>query len=481
MRRVLTASLALALSLAVSDAALARSQKPAPPPPAPADPAATAAALRDKALTDPTAWDFVEGVTTEVGERLAGTPAAERAKDWGLARLTALGFQNVHAEPFAITAWVRGAESAEVTAPYPQKLMIIGLGGSVPTPPGGVEAEIALFHSYAELLAAPPGSLAGKIAVVDQPMVRAQDGAGYGYGNIARTHGPEQAARRGAIAYLTRSISTSDSRLPHTGKTDYVEGVPKIPAAALGVPDAELLDHMVARGKPVRVKLVLDSREIPNAPAWDVVGEIPGSERPDEVVAVGGHMDSWDPGQGAIDDGAGMAIATAAARLIGELPRHPRRTIRVVLFGAEEMDFSGAAYAAAHKAEASRYVVTGESDTGPGPVWSLQLPQGALAAPQLRAVPSLLAPLKVVISGDPARFSGSDFAEMQMAGVPAFSYRPDASRYFDIHHSADDTLNKVDRQALDQSVAAWAALVYLIADSDIDFRALAPSATPVRP
>ena len=247
MRRL--PSLALAACLAASPA-LAKPHKAPLPPPPPADPVAVAAALRDKALADQTAYDFVEALTTEVGPRLAGTAAAERGKDWGLARLKALGFQNVHAEPFAITAWVRGAEAAEVTAPFPQKLMILGLGGSVPTPPGGIEAEIALFHSFADLLAAPPGSLAGKIAVVTQPMVRTQDGSGYGFGNRARTRGPAEAARRGAIAYLVRSISTSDSRLPHTGATSYGDA-PRIPAAALSVPDAELLDHMVLRGKPV--------------------------------------------------------------------------------------------------------------------------------------------------------------------------------------------------------------------------------------
>ena len=201
MKRPTAASLALALSLLLAGSALAKTHKPVTPataaPIVRVDPAATAAALRDRALNDPTAYDFVESLTTEVGPRLAGTVQAERGKDWGLAKLKALGFTNVHAEPFAITAWVRGAEAAEVTAPFPQKLMIIGLGGSAPTPPGGIEAEIALFHSYAELLAAAPGSLNGKIAVVTQPMVRTQDGSGYGYGNRARTSGPAEAARRG--------------------------------------------------------------------------------------------------------------------------------------------------------------------------------------------------------------------------------------------------------------------------------------------
>ena len=471
MRRHRLPSLALVLCLAAAPA-LAKPHK-TPAPPLPADPVAVAAALRDKALTDPTAYDFVESLTTEVGPRLAGTAAAARGKDWGIARLTALGFQNVHAEPFPIDAWVRGPEAAEVTAPFPQKLMILGLGGSVPTPPGGIEAEIALFHSYAELLAAPPGSLAGKIAVVTQPMVRTQDGAGYGFGNRARTRGPYEAAKRGAIAYLVRSISTSDSRLPHTGATDYGTDAPQIPAAALGVPDAELLDHMVLRGKPVRVRLSLESTVTPGAPAWNVVGDITGSEAPGEIVAIGGHMDSWDPGQGAIDDGAGMAIATATAKLIGDLPRHPRRTIRVVLFGSEEMDNSGRAYGAAHQGEAGRYVIVSESDAGPGPVWSLALPKGALALPALKAIPMLEAPLKVIIADQPAQFAGADFGAMQQAGVPVFGLTPDVDRYFDLHHSADDTLNKVDPRDLNQSVAAEVPLVYLIADSDVDFRTLA--------
>ena len=315
MRRHRLPSLALVLCLAAAPALAKPHKTPAPPPPA--DPVAVATALRDKALTDPTAYDFVESLTTEVGPRLAGTAAAARGKDWGLARLTALGFQNVHAEPFPIDAWVRGPEAAEVTAPFPQRLMILGLGGSVPTPAGGIEAEIALFHSYAELLAAPAGSLAGKIAVVTQPMVRTQDGAGYGFGNRARTHGPYEAAKRGAVAYLVRSISTSDSRLPHTGATNYGADAPKIPAAALGVPDAELLDHMVLRGKPVRVRLSLESTVVAGAPAWNVVGDITGSEAPGEIIAIGGHMDSWDAGQGAIDDGAssaGMAFSAGAAR-----------------------------------------------------------------------------------------------------------------------------------------------------------------------
>ncbi len=470
-KRSLGCITAVLAAMVLAAPALAKPKSGPPAPPAP-DPAA--ASLRDKALTDPTAYSIVESLTTEVGPRPAGSPAAAKARDWAIARLNALGFQDVHAEPFAIIAWARGAESAEVTAPVERKLQILGLGGSVPTPPGGVEAEVALFHSYADLLAQPPGSLAGKIAVVTQPMTRTQSGMGYGLAAQIRMRGPGEAARRGAIAFLLRSLSTSDSRLPHAGAMSRDE--PRIPAAALGVPDAELLDRLAATGRPIRIKLVLNSTETAGATAWNVSGQIKGSARPDQLVIIGAHLDSWDPGEGAIDDGAGVAITTAAARLIGELPRRPRRTIRVVLFGDEEdvdKDFASKAYAAAHAGEADQIVAVGEADLGADPIWSLQLPKGAADAPQLQPLASVLAPLKVFVDPAPAPFAGSDFGGLQEAGVPVFLFANDASRYFDIHHSADDTLNKIDPKSLAQNVAAWAALVYLIADSDIDFRSLA--------
>jgi Zn-dependent M28 family amino/carboxypeptidase len=432
-----------------------------------------AAQLRDKALAGSPAFPIVESLTTEIGPRPAGSPAQKRAMAWGVAKLTALGFQNVHTEPFTVTAWVRGPESAEVVAPFPQRLAILGLGGSVPTPKDGIEAEIVLFHTYADLLAAPMGSLTGKIGVVTQPMVRTQTGEGYGAINPVRTAGPSEAARRGAVAYLHRSLSTAENRMPHTGALRYASDAPKIPAAALSVADAELLDHMATRGQPIRIRLSLDSHTIPYAPAWNVVGEVTGREKPDEVIVIGGHLDSWDPGTGAIDDGAGVAITTGAAKLIEDLPRHPRRTVRVVMFGSEEMGGAGEAYAARHKDEVAKIVLAGESDEGPGPVWSVAFPKGALADPAMRAMAGVLAPAKVYVGFAPATNSGSDVEGLHLLGVPVIDLHPDASRYFDIHHSADDTLDKIDPKALDQSTAAWAALIYAAAESDIDFRAAA--------
>jgi hypothetical protein len=430
--------------------------------------------LRDKALSDTTAYDVLESLTTEVGPRPAGSLAAQRARDWGVAKLKALGFKNVHVEPFAKPSWHRDAESAEVLAPYPQHLAILGLGESVPTPPGGIEGEIVVLHSIGELAAAAPDAFKGKIVVVDQPMVRTEDGSGYGAAVRARG-GASEAARHGAIAYLTRSISTGSGRAPHTGDMSYAPDAPKIPAAALGVPDADLLAHMAARG-PARIRLMLQSHVEPDTMGYTVVGEIPGSTQPNQVIVIGGHLDSWDPGTGAIDDGAGVAITVAAAHLIGTLPHHPARTIRVVMWGSEETGGSGKAYFDMHKDELAGIVIAGESDLGADRAYDLQLPAGALDDAQLKPLADILAPIRVIASPKPAQFAGSDVGPMEKAGVPVLEINQDASRYFDYHHSADDTLAVVDPAQLAQNVAAWAATLDMLADSTVDFRTLKPAA-----
>ncbi len=424
------------------------------------------AAVRDAALASPIAWDIAESLTTEVGPRTVGSPAMERARDWGLAKLKSLGFENVHAEPFTTAAWSRGAEQALVIAPYPQPLQILGLGDSSPTPPGGLTAPIALFHTYAELLAEPPGALTGKIALVVEKMTRTRDSAGYSAVTRMRSAGPKEAAKRGAVGYLIRSLSTGNTRLPHAGEADAAG----IPAAALSTADAELLDRMAARGQPVTVRLDMASSVNPVAPAWNVVGEIRGSEAPDQVIVVGGHLDSWDPGTGAIDDAAGVAITTAAARLAGA--QRPRRTIRVVMWGSEEQGGSGRAYAAAHRAEVGDMVVVGESDDGADSIWTLRLPRGSAGHPAMQAFLDAIAPFRIVIDPAPARSGGADTRALMQAGAPVVDFIQDVSRYFDIHHSADDTLDKIDPALLAQNVAVWASFIYATANSDIDFHAL---------
>jgi Zn-dependent M28 family amino/carboxypeptidase len=431
-------------------------------------PSRAAEVVRDEALKSPIAYDTLESLTTEIGPRLAGSPAAERARDWGLAKMKSLGFKNVHAEPFAIDAFVRGPESAEVTGPYPQKLAIIGLGRTPPTPAGGIEAEAVIFPTYKALLAAPVGSLKGKIAVVTEHMAKSREGAGYGAMNPARRAGSSEASKRGAVAYLVRSLSTNNARLPHAGAMNPAKGVTNIPAAALSVPDAELLDHMASRGKPIRIKLVIGSTTKPGT-AWNVVGDLPGDISGQEMIVIGGHLDSWDPGTGALDDGAGVAITTAAAKIAAGMPGR-RRTIRVVMFGAEEMDYASDAFSEAHKAEFGRIAMTSECDTGADNIWALRLPAGAAGGPVFGPLTALLAPLKIDVLADPATGAGDDVKGMIAGGVPAFSFRQDASRYFDIHHSADDTLDKVDKVQMNQNVAAWAALLYLAASAPQDFR-----------
>ncbi|HEX4409079.1 MAG TPA: M28 family peptidase [Xanthobacteraceae bacterium] len=457
----------LSVALASSAGATNASDKPSL--------AATASSLAQKALDDPAAFTFVESLTTEIGQRLAGTEAHKRAVTWAEAKLRAAGFDNVHSEPFTFPAWIRGAERAEIAGSVPQHLAITALGGSVATDANGIEAEIALFHTYDELLAAPMGSLSGKIAVVTQHMVRAQDGSGYGAANPIRRSGPSEAARRGAVAYLLRSLGTDSHRLPHTGALNYDDGVPRIPAAALAIPDAEQLERLAALG-PVRIRLLLTPTVQESATSWNVVGEIKGAERPDEIVLIGGHLDSWDLGTGATDDGAGIAIAFGAARLIGALPQHPSRTVRVVLFGAEEMDFSGAAYAKAHQGEAGKIVVAGEADFGARTVYSVQLPPGAAGGDFGHMLQRIIAPLGANVDRRAALGSGEDIRELQKAGVPVVSLRQDGLDYFDTHHTADDTLDKIDPKQLNQAVAVWSAFTYLAAASDVDFRGLAATA-----
>jgi len=426
--------------------------------------------LRDQALAANHAWELLESLSTEVGARPVGSAGMTRAKDWALNRLTALGFTNVHAETFTKeNAWVRGAESATVLTNYPRPLAITGLGNSIPTPPAGIEAEVVVFAALWQLTNAPTGSLRGKIAFVNQAMVRTQNEEGYRSAVRARTEGPALAAERGAVAFLTRSITASNAPLPHTGLTRFAAGAARIPAAAVAVPDADFLNRLASRGAPIRLHLSLQSKVIPSVTAWNVVGEIEGRDRPDEVVLIGGHLDSWDLSECASDDGAGVAITVAAAALLA--PLHPRRTIRVVLWGSEETEGSGAAYAAAHKADAANIVLAAESDLGAGHAYRLALPRVDATDSRVAELAAALAPLGVILSAEPARTGGSDVEPLRLAGVPIASFNQDQSRYFDVHHSAADTLAQVDRAELEQNVAAWAVLIQMVAESGIDFRA----------
>jgi len=434
-----------------------------------------AAHLRDAGLKDEWGYRFLETLTTLIGPRLAATPAEARAAIWAEKTLKEAGFDAVHRESFAMPAWLRGREEAAVIAPAPQRLVVTALGGSVATPPQGITAEIALFRLYSNLLAAPPGSLAGKIAVVTQRMPRVMDGSSYGAANPIRRRGPSEAAKRGAIAYLNRSLGTDNHRLAHAGATNYESDAPRIPAAALSNPDADQLERLAARGK-VRIHLLLTPRTEENAQSWTVSAELKGSERPDETVLIGAHLDSWDLGTGAIDDGAGDAIVAGAAHLIAQLKPRPKRSLRVVLFGAEEMDYSGPAYAKAHGDEAPHIALAAESDFGARKIYAFLAPPGSAKTAFIKTLADTLTPLGIFLAREPALRSGDDIAPLAKLGVPVIAMRQNGLDYFDIHHTADDTFDKVDPQELDQNIAAWAAMAYLAAQSDLDFRRLAADA-----
>jgi hypothetical protein len=421
--------------------------------------------------SDSLAWDIVEGLTTEVGQRLAGTEAEARARDWAVAKLTGLGFANVRIEPFDMPVWVRGGESAEIVSPFPQKLVLAALGNSAATPAGGITAEVVRFADLAQLEAASPVQVRGKIVYVTHGMTATQDGSSYGAFGVVRRKGPSIASAKGAAAIVIRSIGTDEHRNPHTGVQTWDAGARPIPAAALSLPDAEQLDRIFARGRPVKMKLVLTPRNLGKQQSGNVIAEVPG-RRPDlGVVLVGCHLDSWDFGTGAIDDAAGCAIVAAAAKQVMGMGQ-PLRTIRVVWFGAEEVGlFGGLAYRDAHKAE--KHALLAESDFGADRIWRIDSYVAPAAISLIDDIAADLRPLGVARGNNDAR-GGSDIGPLAMTGVPVISLRQDGTRYFDLHHTPDDTLDKIDPAQLQQNVAVWSAMIARVANSTVEPGPVAP-------
>ena len=429
---------------------------------------ANAEQLRADGLKGSGAYDLVESLTTEVGPRMAGSPADARAVAWAQAKFKALGYDRVYTEPVTFTAWRRRHESAEVLAPFPQPLHVTALGHTVGTGATPLEAEVVEFATIDALKAAPDDSLAGKIAYISNRMERKKDGSGYGPAVAARM-GASDAAKKGASALLIRSIGTDHDRMPHTGNQRYAEGAKRIPAAALSNPDADLLSNMLRRGQPVRVRLDLDVGEEETVTSYNVIGEIRGRGKPDEVVVIGGHLDSWDLGTGAIDDGAGVAITMAAGAMIGRLDRAPRRTIRVIAFANEESGlFGGKAYAEAHAADIAAHQVGAESDFGAGSIYALRAGADPIAWPVIERIGGVLAPLGIVTEKDLGG-PGPDVGAIAAKGMPWIQLAQDGTDYFDYHHTANDTLDKIEPAAMDQQAAAYAVMAYLAAETTVDF------------
>ncbi|MEQ1502430.1 MAG: M28 family peptidase [Myxococcota bacterium] len=441
---------------------VAVAKKPVPPPPPLEQVAAT---LVGRALLSDEPYTELGTLCDDIGHRLSGSPELNAAIAWGAARMTEDGLVNVRQEPVMVPVWVRGETSAALTAPVARPLRVLALGGTVGTPPGGVEAEVIVVGSFDELEAR-KAEVAGKIVLFDVPFTD------YGETVAYRGGGPNAAARLGAVAALVRSVSPTSLDTPHTGMTRTADDVTPIPSAAVTIEAATQIRRMIDRGQPVKVRLTLGAHQLPDAPSANVVGEVRGRERPQEVVVLACHLDSWDVGQGAQDDGAGCAIAMGAADLIRGLPVAPRRTVRVVLYTNEENGLAGGvAYAEAHPLTPSElHVAAIEADTGAGRPLGFRMSLDedetpALVEPLIDAlapVADLLAPIGA--SALTVGHGGSDIGPLGSHGVPTLGLSQDTTGYWPIHHTEADTFDKIDPTVLAQNVAAMAVMAYALAE-----------------
>ncbi len=430
-------------------------------------------ALKATALKSELSYQLIESLTTEVGHRLMGSEGDKKSIIWAVNKMKALGFDKVWTEEVTGSYWLRGDAKAKIIAPYPHDVVVLALGGSIGTDKAGLTANVAHFETFADLKAVKDNSLDGKIAFVSYQMERHIDGEGYGPAVGTRVGGAVVAAQKGASAIVMRSVGTDNNRTAHTGVMRYKEGVKKIPAAALSNPDADLLVNQLKRGKDVSLYLNMTARtdaEV-KAKSANVIGEFTGSELPEEIVSLGAHLDSWDVGTGALDDGLGIGMVMAAAHHIGQLPKRPKRTIRVILFAAEEVGLLGAKqYVVDHKAEMPQHVIGAEWDFGIGRIYKMTPGVGAQSLNAVRELAQYLAPMGVALSPDNNAKGQSDMSALSDAGMPSIDFAPDGSDYFDYHHTENDTLDKVDPEALKVNTAIYTMYAYFAAQTAADFR-----------
>ena len=417
------------------------------------------------ARADRGAYAKLAYLTDRIGHRLSGSQGLERAIEWAAKTMRDEGF-TVRTEPVTVPHWVRGVEEAAITAPVEYPLRLLGLGGSIATPKGGLVAPVVVVRSFDEL-EANAAKVKGAIVLYDVAMPAYSETTGSGYSKVApyRTTGAIRAAKHGAVGVLVRSITAHSLRTPHTGAMRYDPAVPKIPAAAITVEDSQLIARLAAQG-PVTVRLRMEPKQLADAQSANVIGELRGSEKPDEIVLIGAHIDSWDVGQGAHDDGAGCVMMMHVLTTLKQLGLQPRRTIRVVLFTNEENGLRGAyAYADAHAAELPKHVLALEADSGgfaPRGFSVQKQPPDPKVVAHYAEIAALLAPIgatRVVAGG-----SGADLIPLIPKGVTGLGLSVDGRKYFDYHHSEADTLDKVDPQQLADGVAAVAVLAYVAAD-----------------
>jgi carboxypeptidase Q len=455
----------LPLILACAVVSAARVSTQTAPPPSPPPPAAPwlqalrpdADRLIKAATADDFAWQRLAELTDTYGNRLSGSENLERAVAWAVAAMKADGLENVRAERVMVPRWIRGHETAEIIDPERHSVEILGLGGTVATPQGGIEAEVLPVTSFDELRAKQT-DVRGRIVLFDAPYTNYSETVTY------RTSGARTAAQYGAVAVLVRSIGPTGLRTAHTGSVTYTAGQPQIPAAALAAEDANRIVRLTTRGRKVRMRLVTSGRYEPDAESANVVGEILGRERPEEIVLLGGHLDSWDVGTGASDDGAGCVVTWEAARLMKRLGIRPRRTVRVVLWTNEENGLRGAdAYAERHRAAADDHVFALESDSGVFQPAALGFTGSAAARTVMQQIGTLLAPIGMsdISSGG----GGADIGPIAQAGnVPTMAYLGDAARYFVIHHTAADTIERIAPEEMSKAAAAITAITYAVAE-----------------
>ena len=471
---------------------------------APAAPLPMAASVSVLSATDPTgrqqlseilkqpsdtvgALQYTRDLADRVGARLAGSKGAELAVSWAVAAMQKAGLSNVRKEPVRVPRWLRGEESAELLGESVQPLRIATLGGSVGTrTPGSdaitpIEAEVIEVDSF-ESLAKLGEKVRGRIVLFNKEMVRSRDFQGYADVVALRGRGAVRAAKQGAVAALVRSTGTGFHRQPHTGAMRYEDGTPRIPAVAVSAEDAELLHRRLQSGESVRVRLRLGARLDGEVDSWNVIGEVPGRSQPDEIVLLGAHLDSWDLGTGALDDGAGCGIVLDTARRMAHAARTdstqaPRRTVRVVLFMNEELGLSGArAYAAAHKSELAKHVAAMEADSGAGAPFGYRVTGGE---PAQKLVQSWLSPFATLVPNEVGMTDewGADLLPLQAEHVPVVGVAQDVSEYFEWHHTAGDTVDKIRPRELTQAQAAFFALAHAAANAE---SRLPPSPKPTR-
>ena len=425
--------------------------------------------IRDAALGSDYAWHQLEHLTDNIGPRPAGSPAAQAAAEYVAAEMRKLGL-DVHLEPAQVTHWIRGEEKAQLVE-YPgqspettQRIVLTTLSGSAATPADGITAEVVVVHSYDELTALGRDKVAGKIVLYNVPYDERKALAGYAfeaYGEAVtyRGGGAKAAAALGAVASLIRSVGGANYRLPHTGYSVSAA----IPAAALAAEDAEVVEHLAAQGR-VRMHLTLTPQSLPPVTGYNVVADLKGSEHPEQIVVVSGHLDSWDLGRGAIDDGAGVVISMEAAEVLQRLHIHPRRTLRVIAWMDEENGGGGhEAYAKAHAAQLAYHVAAVESDAGAAHPLGFAVKMSPAALASLLPIVEVLRPVGATVFRPIDRSPGSDIEPLVEAGVPGIGIIQDGRHYFDYHHTAADTLDKVDPQELKENAAAMAVMGYALA------------------